>query len=273
MAKRFADTALSRKAWYRKLDPTLKCAWRFLCDECDLAGVWSIDEEGMAFHVFGKAGRGIELVTLVGAVNADGKVRLARVGRDKLLLVGFVVFQYGELSEDCKPHQAVIKRLRELELYEGYLNGFKTLPGRVMDKEKEKDKEKEEGGLGGDFTKPAPADFDAFWQRYPRKIDKAEARDRFHRLIKTPGEVTELRAAVERFRAHHEGKGTDAKYIPHPATFLGTKDIPRWRDWLDPANGTSDLRGQIPGGHIPDDVRAEMAELEKMRKDCVEGRL
>lgn len=90
-------------------------------------------------------------------------------------------------------------------------------------------------------------DFDAFWNLYPRKIAKSDARDRFDRLILTERDHADLIEAVTRFRAHHEGKGTEAKYIPHPATFLGTKEIPRWRDWLDPANGTSDI---VPAGEF-----------------------
>ena len=51
VAKRFVDTVLGRKAWFRKLSPRLKCAWRFLTEECDQVGIWSIDLDSMEFHI------------------------------------------------------------------------------------------------------------------------------------------------------------------------------------------------------------------------------
>lgn len=240
MGKRFADTALSREAWFRKLEPAFKCAWRFLCDECDCAGVWSIDEEAMAFQVFGKQGRSIDLRAFVDAVNSDGKVRIKRVGRGKLLLAGFIRFQYGALSEACKPHKRVIDRLKELGLFEQYSKGMQTLEEEEEEEDREKEEE-EEGGVGGKKPATVRLNFDAFWRAYPRKIAKAVAKDRFKKLIEGQADLDSLLVSVGRFRAHHEAKGTEAQYIPHPASFLGTKEVQSWRDWLDEENGTSDI--------------------------------
>lgn len=85
--------------------------------------------------------------------------------------------------------------------------------------------------------------FSEFWRLYPRKIAKSDALARFEALIGSQEDFGSLIEAVTRFRAHHESTGTDAKYIPHPATFLGTKAIPRWRDWLDAENGKSEIAG------------------------------
>ena len=123
MAKRFTDTTIGRKKWYRRLPPAMKCAWRFLCDECDVAGAWSIDEDSLEFHV----GERIDIDAFINEVNFEGEVRIRRVGKDKLWLSGFLSFQYGRLSPDCKPHMRVIERLKELTLWEGYLMGFQTL--------------------------------------------------------------------------------------------------------------------------------------------------
>lgn len=83
--------------------------------------------------------------------------------------------------------------------------------------------------------------FSKFWEKYPRKIAKSDARARFERLFGPEGGGDPLIEAVERFRAHHEERGTEARFIPYPATFLGTKEIPRWKDWLDAENGKSDI--------------------------------
>src|ERR1044072_9188809 len=119
MAKRFADNKLSRERWFRLLPPVLKCGLRFLFDECDEAGAWPIDEDAMEFYV----GEQIDLDAFIRAVNADGKERIYRLGRDKIFIPGFIPFQYGRLSPDCNPHKKVIERLKELNLWEGYLKG------------------------------------------------------------------------------------------------------------------------------------------------------
>ena len=51
MAKRFTDTDKWKKSWFRKLPPRLKCAWFFICDSCDHAGVFSLDMDSLVFHV------------------------------------------------------------------------------------------------------------------------------------------------------------------------------------------------------------------------------
>ena len=150
VAKRFADTRLSREKWYRILSPAMKCAVRFLFDECDEAGAWAIDEEQMEFSI----GERVLLNDLLSATSRDGKIRIKRLGTDKLFLPGFIAFQYGELSPDCKPHLKIIRRLKELTIWIEYLKGFETL--EEEDKEKEEDKERKKGGLG-ENKKPALA--------------------------------------------------------------------------------------------------------------------
>ena len=148
MSKRFADTKLSSEAWYRKLTPVFKAAWRFLTDECDQAGSWSIDAESLDFHV----GAPVDLPSFISAVNSDkeNRVIIFDEGR-KLLIVGFVKFQYGALSADCKAHTPIIKRCEELKHLKGYPKGIHTLKEKEEDKETEKEKEKE-------ILKRGPAD-------------------------------------------------------------------------------------------------------------------
>lgn len=109
--KRFRDTKLSREAWYRKLKPVFKCTWDFLCDECDEAGMWSIDLDALAFFL----GEEIDFNAFLETVNTD-KARLEKYGNDKIWVIGFVEFQYGELSEKCIPHKKIISLLVKYEL-------------------------------------------------------------------------------------------------------------------------------------------------------------
>jgi hypothetical protein len=134
MAKRYADTALSKEKWYRQLSPVFKAAWRYLTDECDVAGVWSIDEEAIDFNV----GAPVDIDQFLEGVNRD-KERVRRLGSDKLYVTGFCFFQYSKkekpepLSDNCKAHQKAIARLKELNLWQGYLAFFDTLPKGYAD--------------------------------------------------------------------------------------------------------------------------------------------
>jgi hypothetical protein len=140
MSKRFRNTDLSREAWYRKLKPIHKCAWNFICDECDQAGVWPIDEDAFAFYL----GEELKIEEFLTAVNI-GKERVEFLGTDKLFIIGFVDFQYGQLSKNCKPHIRIINLLKKHELFErvckGYSKGIHTLEDKEEEKDKEEDKE------------------------------------------------------------------------------------------------------------------------------------
>jgi hypothetical protein len=141
--KRFTDTAVSRRPWFRKLSPRLKCAVRFLFDECDNAGVWIIDMDTMEHFV----GEPVTLAELFSEVNSDKPNRIEKFDTDKIFIPNFVRFQYGELSENCKPHKPIISLLKNYGLYErvlkGYSKGIDTLEEKEQEQEKEKDKETE----------------------------------------------------------------------------------------------------------------------------------
>lgn len=121
--KRFRDTKLSREAWYRKLKPAFKCTWDFLCDECDEAGMWSMDLDALFFFL----GEEIDFNAFLNAVNADrdDNPRLEMYGKDKVWITGFVEFQYGQLSESCIPHKKIIILLKKYNLID-------RVPGRVQ---------------------------------------------------------------------------------------------------------------------------------------------
>src|SRR5438552_4104796 len=104
---RFTDTGLNRQPWFRKLKPKMKCAVRFLFDECDKAGVWIIDMETLSYFV----GEDVTLHELFEKINSDKENRIEMFGADKIFIPGFVAFQYGELSEDCRPHKKIIALL------------------------------------------------------------------------------------------------------------------------------------------------------------------
>ncbi len=102
MPKRFTDTNKWNKAWYRKLPVKLKAFWQYICDNCDSSGVWEIDYELASFQI-GEDVIEIDLEQFAG--------KITYLGDDKLFINGFIEFQYGRLSQDCKPHIPVYKLL------------------------------------------------------------------------------------------------------------------------------------------------------------------
>lgn len=201
MAKRFTDTDKWGKAWFRKLSPKMKCAWEFLRDNCDMAGAWDIDLDSLEFHI----GERIEITDILKAFEG----RVVQLGNDKLFLVTFVTFQYGELSNECKPHKAVLTRLKKLRVLKGYPKGIHT------NKDKDKDKDKDKERL-----------LNLIYEKYPRKEGKSRAFKTLHNL--NDEELTLLDKAVTNYATKAASEKTEAKFIKQFSTFAN-----EWRDWID----------------------------------------
>lgn len=105
--KRFTDIDKWDKAWYRKLTPKMKCLWAYLTDRCDQAGIWEADFEAASFYI------GED-------VNKDDLIEFGRrvvpFDDDKYRIVGFIDFQYGKLSPNCKAHVPIYRLLEKYGL-------------------------------------------------------------------------------------------------------------------------------------------------------------
>ena len=143
MGKRFTDTAIWDRVWYRKLSPAEKVAFNYIKDRCDNVGVWCPDTELADFII----GEPIDWESFLSKLNSN----IVVLNNGKWWLTDFCDFQYGQLSPDCKPHQSYIKLLKKHTLWEGYSKGIHTLQekdkDKELDKELDKDKEKDTEGL------------------------------------------------------------------------------------------------------------------------------
>jgi hypothetical protein len=99
--KRFTDTEKWADPWFRELSPVLKCLWSYLCDRCDNAGVWKVDKSLAEFQIGSK-------IKWEDATKAFGK-RCVLVKEDRLLVIGFIDFQFGKLNENVNLHRNVLK--------------------------------------------------------------------------------------------------------------------------------------------------------------------
>ena len=76
------------------------------------------------------------------------------------------------------------------------------------------------------------AEFESFWQEYPRKKEKKRAYRAWKAALNKKAEPQQLITAAKHYFYHTTTERTDQKYIKHPSTFLGP-DEP-WREWLEP---------------------------------------
>lgn len=139
--KRFTETCKWQEQWFRKLPLRVKCLWSFMHDNCDSAGVIEPDWEIVGMLIGEQVC--LEDVDFFGD-------RVVKLPSGKLWIRDFISLQCGKLSEDCRPHKAIIEKLQEhkiLTLYEGYSKGINTLQEKEKDKDKEKEQEKDTGNF------------------------------------------------------------------------------------------------------------------------------
>lgn len=104
MSKRFTETEKWNDLWFRNLDPISKLVWIYLCDNCDQAGVIELDYEAFSFFIGKKIDHSI-------MVSFDKQ--LVQISPTKVFIKNFVKFQYGKLSDTCKPHMPVFRALEK----------------------------------------------------------------------------------------------------------------------------------------------------------------
>ncbi len=208
--KRFTETGKWEDPWFRKLTPAAKLLWGWITDKCDAAGIIDLDLELATFQT----GLPVDEFTL-----AELLTRLHRLECGKWHITGFIQFQYGKLSRDCKPHDAIFRSLEKHRVSSTLPDRVSdTLPERVQEKEKEKEKERRAVSYSPEFL--------SFWDAYPRKNAKGDAWRAWKRIKPMPDTGTIL-SAVARDIASAEWQRDNGAYIPHPASWLNGR---RWED-------------------------------------------
>jgi hypothetical protein len=69
--------------------------------------------------------------------------------------------------------------------------------------------------------------FERFWNGYPRRVAKPDALKAFRRTKPTEELLAEMLAAIERQGLTVRVKAGEARFVPHPATWLNQE---RWKD-------------------------------------------
>ena len=132
MAKRFIDSAIWEKAWFRGLSPAHKCAWVYILSRCDAVGVWDADKELAEFCI----GSPVDWDSLISSCNGNIEV----LPNGKWWLVDFCSYQYGDLTETCTPHRKYLSMLKKHGLLERVVKGYRN-PFDTLQEEEEKEEE------------------------------------------------------------------------------------------------------------------------------------
>lgn len=143
MSKRFTDTAIWEKRWFRELSVNEKTVWFYLKDRCDNVGVWEGDRDTAEFLI----GESVDWEGFRQRCNKN----IVEMDNGKWWLQDFCDFQWGDLVETNNAHCSYIRLLKKHGV-EGLVRGLGAL--QEQEKEKELEKEKDKRGKHPRFGVP-----------------------------------------------------------------------------------------------------------------------
>lgn len=130
MAKRFIDTDFFKKGFIKGLDTPHKLLYFYILCECDMSGIWEIELDVASL----RTGCDYDLETVKKSMGDRIQIK-----GNKLFLVDFIPFQYGELKEGHRVHESVLRNT----LSKGFRYPLQRVKDIDKDKDKVKDKDKE----------------------------------------------------------------------------------------------------------------------------------
>lgn len=127
-----------------------------------------------------------------------------------------------QIDRDTQNYDDIAARRREAGRKGGLAKASKPKQelAKASKSKQEKEKEKED-------TLLLERRFDAFWEAYPRKVGKAQAKKAFLKLRADDALLATLLLAIEREKGSRQWQQDGGRYIPYPATWLGGR---RWED-------------------------------------------
>lgn len=223
MAKqRNSDTEIWKDPWFRKMTPLHKTAWNYLCDNCDDAGVWKVDLELASFQI----GEEITAEDCLKAFN-NGKERVREFKPGYWVILGFIGFHYGELSEACNFHRKVLGLIKSHGI-EGLINPSRRDKDKDIDKDKDKEEVKKEGGVGETTSFNQVTAFEEFWNEYPAKgrLNRSASIRVWCEIVVSREVSLRIRTALAKYTEHLQANSEWGK-MPKSAQ----KWLLEWDDW------------------------------------------
>jgi hypothetical protein len=257
MSKRFVDTERRRKE-LRGVDPKIRLACAWLWENCDAAGVWSIDHDLFKFE----CGYKLDIETLL---KTCGWIKTLPNG--SLFLLDFVPVNYGVLKPGYNPHKPVFRSL-EANGIEPLTLKFQDLPNPYRRVEEEGE---EEDTTQGKKERASEVDerFESLWRIYEGKGAKGKAReywaklteeDRAAILAKAPDYVAANSGEALTYRKNLEGWINPAERRWEAPIILRKVEAPKPKAWtkaeaIEEVRRIRDLHGKdFQTHHVPKDV-------------------
>lgn len=139
MAKRFVDNEIWKKEWFQDLSLKHKILIKYIFENCDIAGVMEMNYRLASFLIGEKITK-----TDIEEIN-NAKEQFYFIDNNKIYIRNYIEFQYGTLSENCKPHKPVIDKLKKYGIFERVCKGFTKGINTLEEQEQEEEQGKEQG--------------------------------------------------------------------------------------------------------------------------------
>ena len=196
MAKRYFDTDIWKKRWFRSLSPKYKSSWWYLISQCDHAGFFEPDIDIMSIFV----GEELDEAELMETFSS----RIEYLDNGKWFIPKFIQFQYkvshpDELNLNNRVHKSVYERIEKYSylfrpIDEATKGHARVMHGSSKEMEGAKDKDKD---------------------KYKDKVFKNKIKQIKRKVFKIPNENEVIKYCKERgnsvnakkFIAFYESKG------------------------------------------------------------------
>lgn len=223
MSKRFTDIKKWKNQWFRELPLKAKLTWIYLCDDCESHGVCKMD--------WGMAKFQLDFEINPAMLKGWFGDKIHFISDEKILIVQFFEFQYGESKDTWSAKIEARKKLENL----GFIieNNALVIPNELKTPTVDHSGGTSlirgigrvkvfKGGLGGNL------DFESAYNLYPCKKGKTKGLEKLKREIDSIEELELFKTSIKNYCLDFKQNKIDIKYYKHFSTFVG-----EWRDWID----------------------------------------
>lgn len=245
MARRFVDLGRYKQAW-RKLDSKTFRMFYYMWDQADPAGVYLIDKDQFKLDC-GFAFDAARLADL----NCEGTTAVHELPGGRILLVDFLIDNYGGLKEGYNPHKPAFRAVEKNKLT------LNSSLNQACFKLEEEDKEegednisgKEQARVNGTPVPPKDERFEALWVAYERDGSKGKALEYWKQLPE------EDRAAIEAKVRAYIASTPGGSYRYNLEGWINPKE----RRWEKPIkkHGANQMQAALHSADVPPDAYQE----------------
>ena len=212
MSKRFTDTEKWKRPWFRSLPIEYRLFWLYICDNCDISGIWYVDVSLASFLI------GAEIEIEKAKMHLAKQISEIENGQ-RWLIKDFIPFQYGKLTLNNNLHRSIMATLSLRGMAGAYMGLVSPTPGaKVKDKVLDKDKVKVKDVWATEEK------FLQLWERYPNKDGRKDALRHFMATTHTAQDWLDIQNALDHYLKSDRVKNG---FVKNGSTWFNN-----WKDWV-----------------------------------------